>query len=610
MVTPAEFKLSATAISNQALDVLEVIGSREPPSWTRLEPQNLSGDPGQALEARVHDPLWLLTRQWQLGEFEGEDAGSPVSVHVEATSSRLTRWLPGDGAASVEPVAGLPFRRGDLLEPLIEAEPPALWTAATDLQRAAEAGMRLVRDLRAARLADEVQAFASAYPLAAAPRWAAEDPQVRRLARFLPGRCPDGHLVARALAHASAGSLPAPLRVTPARAAAVLAVATAWLAWYRAEHDSSRAFDAEVANAAPDDCWVPERLEYRFRMAAPGPDRERVVVAPEFLGGRVDWWAFDERPGASLGAANDEPARRIAQTLLPAPVRFAGMPADRFWEFEDARVNLGKLDAHPHDLARLLLVEFATVYGNDWVVVPLDVAHGTLTTVESVSYSTTFGDRFAVSPADALQGDRQRWQMFRLSGETPGAPPALLVPPASPGYLVGPALEEVLLLRDEMANLAWAVERVVEGPAGRALDRSREGLPVLAPRPDPRLHEHAELDYLLETNVPARWIPLVPVRTSGRAFRLVRGALTAVADDGTRRPIEPRSRLLSDSERGRFWVHEEEVPRAGARLLRSPSAARLANGSMVSWVGRQVRVGRGEGTSGLAFDSALPRPPR
>ena len=37
-----------------------------------------------SLSARVFDPLWLLTRQWQVGEFQGEDAGMPVLARVRA----------------------------------------------------------------------------------------------------------------------------------------------------------------------------------------------------------------------------------------------------------------------------------------------------------------------------------------------------------------------------------------------------------------------------------------------------------------------------------------------------------------------------------------------
>ena len=42
------------------------------------------------------------------------------------------------------------------------------------------------------------------------------------------------------------------------------------------------------------------------------------------------------------------------------------MPAARWWEFEDASVDFGAVDTAPDDLGRLLVTEFATVFGNDW----------------------------------------------------------------------------------------------------------------------------------------------------------------------------------------------------------------------------------------------------
>ena len=46
----------------------------------RVRPDGSGGNLAQALEARVHDPLWALGRQWQLGELQGEDAGSPIAT--------------------------------------------------------------------------------------------------------------------------------------------------------------------------------------------------------------------------------------------------------------------------------------------------------------------------------------------------------------------------------------------------------------------------------------------------------------------------------------------------------------------------------------------------
>ncbi len=79
------------------------------PSWTRLEPQSVTGDPTPGLEARVHDPLWLLCRQWQLGELEGDDAGSPLGVELAVTTNQLSRWQAGDWTqANPKPVLPLP----------------------------------------------------------------------------------------------------------------------------------------------------------------------------------------------------------------------------------------------------------------------------------------------------------------------------------------------------------------------------------------------------------------------------------------------------------------------------------------------------------------------
>jgi hypothetical protein len=61
------------------------------------------------------------------------------------------------------------------------------------------------------------------------------------------------------------------------------------------------------------------------------------------------------------------------KTMIPTPLRFSGMPASRWWEFENSRVNLARLDAQIDDFSKLLVTEFALVYSNDWQIVPLTV---------------------------------------------------------------------------------------------------------------------------------------------------------------------------------------------------------------------------------------------
>jgi hypothetical protein len=274
------------------------------------------------------------------------------------------------------------------------------------------------------------------------------------------------------------------------------------------------------------------------------------------------------------------------------------MPADRLWEMEDAQVNLGVVEAEPWDLARLLVSEFALTYGNDWLVVPLDVPYGSLVTVESVLFTTTFGERYVVRPTTEVSPDG-RWRMFTVTGADGRSAEGLLVPPGSVAVQDGPAVEEVLFLRDEMANLAWAVERSVQGASGLARDRSREN--DQPPPVEPGAVASAQLDYRLQTGVPARWIPYLPVRSGYRSVSLQQGRMPD--EDGE--PVPPVGRLLNTP--ALRVVPDSEIPREGVLVRRTPSVTRRSDGSYLRWTTRRTGVGRGEGGSRLGFDVTVPR---
>src|SRR3712207_7419635 len=59
-------------------------------------------DPEPGLEARVHDPLWLLARQWQLGELLAEDGGTPVIARVSLQEGHISRYRAGDAGSAAE----------------------------------------------------------------------------------------------------------------------------------------------------------------------------------------------------------------------------------------------------------------------------------------------------------------------------------------------------------------------------------------------------------------------------------------------------------------------------------------------------------------------------
>jgi hypothetical protein len=52
-----------------------------------------------------------------------------------------------------------------------------------------------------------------------------------------------------------------------------------------------------------------------------------------------------------------------------------------------------------------------------------------------------------------------------------------------------------------------------------------------------------------------------------------------------------------------LYIADEAVPRAGAQVKRRMRRARWTDGSTVVWDGYRVQVGRGEGSSGLEFDT-------
>ena len=169
------------------------------------------------------------------------------------------------------------------------------------------------------------------------------------------------------------------------------------------------------------------------------------------------------------------------------------------------------------------------------------------------------------------------------------------------GGLDGDAVEDLLLVRDEMANLAWAIERVVEGADGRPRDRSAEYASRVSAAAPPALASPAELVYVLQTMVPEHWIPLVPVPDPERpgAIVLQRGSL--LTHDGLARPITAQGVVLQP-EVSPWYFQEGEVPQAGKRVRRIPALTRWVDGSTHTWLSRRVGTGRGEGSSGLQFD--------
>lgn len=570
----------------------------------RLEPVSRNVEMKTSLQARVYDPLWLLARQWQLGEFQGEDNGSPILASWRGEGARLTRYQSG----ALEPGSTVNAPTYDVtrmpLETLVEREPVHLSTDQNAkperLKLAVEAGLEFLRvvdqmfedGMTSRNYRDD---FIREFPFTlTAQQRATLDNESLAFVDLMSSRVPDARRMIASFRSTTPDKInisPA-LKIAPGDVSEIQQAAQQWL-------KSATVFfsEPEAVNAS----WLPERLEYGFSVSARFTEGERALTSQEYSEGHLDWYDFDVDPKLKLGAATDKAFDSITRTAIPAPVSFAGMPTARFWEFEDAKVDFGAVDAGPTDLARMLLVEFALTYGNDWFVIPIELEVGALYQTRSLVITDTFGVRTLIKSSSELPAPHSTWRMFqhsslRASGATGPAANLFFLTPSLLGGMESRPIEEVLFLRDEMANLAWGVERIVESATEEPLNRNESERLALPPPPEPRADN--KLVYKLATEVPGNWVPLLPVKTAA-GLRLQRGKVLKV--DGSSGFIEAHGRILNPDTNS-LKLFEEEIPREGVRVTRHYQLARWHDGSTHLWIGRRKKVGTGEGSSNLRFD--------
>ncbi|RKT09336.1 hypothetical protein BX285_6423 [Streptomyces sp. 1114.5] len=578
--------------------------------WNRLEGRPRTTSFERALRAEVRDPLWMLTRQWQLGEFRGTDAGSPVTATYSVATSVPSRFRPGSGAAGTLPTEALPADRP--LEAVAErrALPFAFGPDPVSYDLRLIIGRRWLKllgpQLGLKHLRPTfIEKYRIALPEPAVdadtPRTA--DQQVWSTLQAFADRRMDGYALYRHI-KADNGKASDGISVSGPARAQLDGLGARLVAW----------FDDLFDQPGGDATWDATRLEHRFSIAAAPTGTEKVLTAQEFPGGHLDWHAFSVDPGTPLGGTTPPPAP-LNRTVFPAPVRYSGMPLPRWWAVEDGRTNFAGVRPDSTDLAKLVFLEFALVYSNDWYQLPCDLPAGVLASIQGLAVTDVFGQRQWISPAGSGQDeDWQRWSMYTLDTIGTADVPADLsffLPPTVPKVAEGAPLEEIALIRDENANMVWGVEKTVPLPTGEGRRGSEVVAEILAhrrrfvptPAPDaPR----APIAYQAMSVVPENWVPFVAVHVpdSDRAIRLQRAAMLSVIDG---KPVRPHTSLLREGiDAGNpYFVNEEEVPPTGTTLALAYRRTRWYNGRVSVWLGAQRGVGRGEGSSGLVFDTLV-----
>jgi hypothetical protein len=575
--------------------------------WNRLEPHPRDGSMERSLQAQVRDPAWFLARQWQTGELEGDDGGSPVQAVMSVQSVPLTGYAPnGTGAGLV------PYDPTVPLEPHVERVPVTL-----SVRGSAQLGQYVEAAISAAVPAAEatgvIAALRTAYPIAAtAPPDAPEDPTGRAVRASLAGRVVDGIALAAAYATFQAGGTPVPPLPTAAAESGIPAVLADFVA-YRASLYSEPSSEPSGASASTDAAWQPQRLDYAASVASATTAGTITLAAPDFEGGELDWYSFSyassvpAAPSSGPAAPSSGPAApAVSPTIdtfnfLPNHVTFRGMPPARWWQFEDAVSDYGSIQPAQTDLASMLVMEFALVFGNDWFYVPVPTAVGSLASVTTLVVTDTFGVRTVIEPAD--DGS---WSMFRLSGAA-GRSAFIMMAPTCAAVLDGTPLEDVYFLRDDMAAISWAVEHEVQGPLDAPVDATQLAFEFDAafpqPAPPAQTPGGPAQTYTVERIPPANWIPMVPVASPSGALYFRRGILVRPGYGD----VHATANLLEPGQP--LFVADECVPSAGAEVTRYFRRTRWSDGSTLTWLAHRNGPGLGPGWSGLAFDLVQPLPP-
>lgn len=581
--------------------------------WNRLEPslrnENQLDD---ALRFEIADALWMLTRQWQFGEFEAEDAGTASFVqmqgqHAKATSLGSTEkktvpfnfdLLPFEQALEATefiPEISDRVEMGRHWERLLKKRLPS--QKANQVWMAFKMNTRFHFSSGLPDQPDRVHKFQQAQKHS-------DEQYLQLLNAVANGHALDGYALIQELKQGKQASV-----FLPSPDATVDQVGQEFLGWYK------RIYGQPADNAAT---WHPAHLEYQTQINFDVTGgHEYALEKSEYFGDGIDWFGFTAN-------VNHAPTREDSlidtlHTVIPANVRFRGMPAARLWEMEDSQVDFGSIRASSTELSKMIFAEFGLVYGNDWLVAPISFPLGSICRLTEMVVTDNFGK---ISQLSELRRDAN-WAFFQSQVEVNGSG-WLFLSGSSDIFQEDKPVEKVSFLRDEMANLVWGVEDLIASPYGGSRDASKlarmtsQLVNSLSTKQETSEGEDSGdgWKYKAGTLMAENRIPFIPVaveQTQASKFErrkvvLQRAATPRVSDDFEPVRIRPRSRLLGYNGKSEeqkpdpLFIFEEEVPRTGIELGFVWKRTRWFNGQTRVWLSRRKTVGRGEIDANFRFD--------
>lgn len=313
-------------------------------------------------------------------------------------------------------------------------------------------------------------------------------------------------------------------------------------------------------------------------------------------GGDVDWFSVS---GVDQ-AAGPEPQGGVVG-VLPTRLTFPGTPHPRWWQIEDAEVDLGTFSPDRSHLATMLLADLSVAHAEDWFLFPVPVAGGAADRPTSgvlvrlggeVEVRDAFGfDYPLVAPDD--------WSLYAVDGLRATD---LVVWPVAVAPHTGPLLDDVILGIDEDANLTWAVELRADGRP-QLEDAESERARRETTRTGTRTFTYRPM-----TTLPEHWHPYVREPAVGW-----HQAILADLNHPTPQPRPgPVSSMIGGPSKGGpgdgHELAQAAVPSSGVRLRRRTMLARDTHGRPVLWVERSAVPVAAPPTSHLRWDVMVESP--
>lgn len=640
-------------------------------AWNKLEGRARSQNVDKALRAEVYDPLWFFTRQWQLGELKGEDGGSSLTAQVAYQVTRPSHIAMG---------------RGEILKPIDTTDHHQLHPiAATQhlnfeltLQQRTHSGRYFVRLLREkdSETQQEINTIVAPYlitmPDAPTADWTHEMDRVKlhanalwkRTATLYHNRIADGlNIYQSIIAGIADGTNSGPSDTV---------VKSTFKQWME------QLYPHLVANQVKDG-WHNENLGYDYRIAYPKLNEGNGTIEHVVMGNRcqaepnADWYTADvlkaenetiEQPVTNILAYRED---KVFPIIL-SRAKFGGMPARRWWEMEDGKIDLGNIEGDKSEAVKQIIAEFSSVYSNDWFSIPFKRKEQELVRIKGILVKDTFGEYTYINNAltaagsNALVDDDSapfEWNLFHHDV----APEAQSILNDSPdigssqhaSFILGSSrtiassepVERIELIRDEMDNRVWAVESLIASQLGGAKsgqllsDELVQYIRQLTGDADEVGESPVPLIYRLGNTIPEHYIPFVPVRSdefpepfSSRSIALQRAWLPRTAGTANLR-VRPRTRLLrwkldaNDNTiddlgnsilldpnghpinsavvatQSRLLLKEETIPRSGLTITDRYYYGRDYNGNIHLWLGRSMKNGTEANSAQLGYDQVV-----